>query len=153
MRVSALLVVLLLGNYLWSAVGTWRGNYLEYSRIADERDRVKAENTLLNSKLRTLDKEQRELTRVVALSAGEAEVLAKLAALTSILPSNVMVSSLRWSESSLDLMLQSEAENLDLPALLRKLPYWKIAQLQQRRMGDTVTMITLKLQPAREEAK
>jgi len=90
---------------------------------------------------------------VVGLNAGESEALAKLAALTSILPSNVMVSSLRWSESSLDLMLQSEAENLDLPSLLRRLPYWKISQLQQRRMGDTVTMITLKLIPAGETSK
>ena len=67
---------------------------------------------------------------------------------SDLLPANVMVSSLRWSETSLDLMLQSEAENLDLPALLRRLPYWKVGQLQQRRMGDTVSMITLKLVPA-----
>lgn len=90
---------------------------------------------------------------MVSLAAGEPDVLPKLAALTSILPSNVMVSSLRWSESSVDLMLQSEADNLDLPSLFRRIPYWKIGQLQQRRMGDTVTMITLKLVPAGEASK
>lgn len=153
LRVTVLLALLLAVNYLWSAVGAWSGNFQAYSRIAAERDRLKTENASLARKVRTQEKEQRELARVVGLSAGEAEVLAKLAALTSILPSNVMVSSLRWSESSLDLMLQSEAENLDLPGLLRRLPYWKISQLQQRRMGDTVTMITLKLVPAGETSK
>lgn len=153
LRVCVLLALLLVANYLWAAFGAWNENYRAFSRVAAERDRIKAENTMLNHKIRTQEKEQRELTRSVGLSAGEPEVLAKLAALTSILPSNVMVSSLRWSESSLDLMLQSEADNLDLPALLRRLPYWKIGQLQQRRMGDTVTMITLKLVPAGETAK
>ncbi len=150
LRITALLVALLALNYLWMAAGGWRSNYSEYSQLADERDRLKTENTQLNSRLKAQEKEQRELSRVVNLRAGEPDVLAKLAALTAILPSNVLVSSLRWSESSLDLMLQSEAENLDLPALLRRLPYWKVSQLQQRRMGDTVTMITLKLVSAEE---
>ena len=87
------------------------------------------------------------------LKAGEPDVIEKLAVLTELLPSNAMVSSLRWSESSVDLMIQSEAENLDLPALLRRVPYWKVGQLQQRRMGDTVTMITLKLVPNEEAAR
>lgn len=148
LRITVLLAFLLAANYLWSAGGSWLDNYRTYSRIAAERDRLSTENASFNRRIRTMEKEQRELTRVVGLAAGESRVLAKLAALTSILPSNVMVSSLRWSETSLDLMLQSEAENLDLPALLRRLPYWKISQLQQRRMGDTVSMITLKLVPA-----
>jgi len=153
LRVTVLLVILLAVNYLWSAGGAWSENFHAYSRIAAERDRLKMENASLSRRVRTQEKEQRELVRVVGISAGEADVLAKLAALTSILPSNAMVSSLRWSESSLDLMLQSEAENLDLPSLLRRLPYWKISQLQQRRMGDTVTMITLKLVPVGETSK
>ena len=153
LRITALLVLLIAGNYLWSAAGSYRQNYQTFSRLAGERDRIKAENSSLTAKLRSFEKEQRELNRVVSLAAGEPDVLPKLAALTSILPSNVMVSSLRWSESSVDLMLQSEADNLDLPSLFRRIPYWKIGQLQQRRMGDTVTMITLKLVPAGEASK
>ena len=148
LRITALLALLLAANYLWSAGGAWFDNYRAYSRLAAERDRLVSENASFNRRIRTMEKEQRELIRAVGLAAGEPEVLAKLAALTSVLPANVMVSSLRWSETSLDLMLQSEAENLDLPALLRRLPYWKVGQLQQRRMGDTVSMITLKLVPA-----
>ena len=151
--VTALLAGLLLVNYLWMAAGAWHDNFERFRRIDSERARLQTENAQLARRARILEKEQRELTRVVNSSAGEADVLAKLAALTSILPSNVMVSSLRWSESSLDLMLQSEAENLDLAALFRRLPYWKVSQLQQRRMGDTVTMVTVKLVPAGKGTK
>ena len=153
LRITALLVILLIASYAWSAAGSIRENYHAYRTAVAERDRIKRENTTLSSRLKATEKEQRELSRVVNLKAGEPEVIEKLAVLTELLPSNAMVSSLRWSESSVDLMIQSEAENLDLPALLRRVPYWKVGQLQQRRMGDTVTMITLKLVPNEEAAR
>lgn len=153
LRITALLAVLLVVNYAWSAAGSYRENYLAHKTAVEERDQIKYENTALSVKLKGMEKEQRELARVVNLKAGEPEVVEKLAVLTELLPSNAMVSSLRWSESSVDLVIQSEAENLDLPSLLRRVPYWKIGQLQQRRMGDTVTMITLKLLPNEEAAK
>ena len=153
LRITALLVILLAAVYIWSAAGGIRENYLAHRAAVAERDRIKRENTTLTSKLKASEKEQRELARVVNLKAGEPEVIEKLAMLTELLPSNAMVSSLRWSESSVDLMIQSEAENLDLPSLLRRVPYWKVGQLQQRRMGDTVTMITLKLVPNEEAEK
>lgn len=151
--ITALLAILIAGNACWSAADRFMGNYRAFRNLTAERNRIKAENSSLTAKLRSMEKEQRELNRVVSLSAGEADVLPKLAALTSILPPNVMVSSLRWSESSVDLMLQSEADTLDLPSLFHRIPYWKIGQLQQRRMGDTVTMITLKLVPVGKESK
>ena len=153
LRITALLAILLVANYVWSAAGGIRENYVAHRAAVAERDRIKRENTTLTSKLKALEKEQRELARIVNLEAGEPEVIEKLAVLTELLPTNAMVSSLRWSESSVDLMIQSAAENLDLPSLLRRVPYWKVGQLQQRRMGDTVTMITLKLVPNEEAAK
>lgn len=153
LRITALLVILLIASYAWSAAGSIRENYHAYRTAVAERDRIKREKTTLSSRLKATEKEQRELSRVVNLKAGEPDVIEKLAVLTELLPSNAMVSSLRWSESSVDLMIQSEAENLDLPALLRRVPYWKVGQLQQRRMGDTVTMITLKLVPNEEAAR
>ena len=39
------------------------------------------------------------------------------------------------------------------PATIITADLWKVGQLQQRRMGDTVTMITLKLVPNEEAAR
>ncbi|MDR0933179.1 MAG: hypothetical protein LBM70_09210 [Victivallales bacterium] len=153
LHVTVLLVLLLIVNYAWFAVGDYRQNYIKHKSMITERDRLKYENSTLTTTLKKNDKEQRELTRLVNLKVGESDVIGKLAVLTGILPPNAMVSSLRWSESSLDLVIQCEDESLDLPSLLRRVPYWKIDQLQQRRMGDVVTMSTLKLIPNPEAAK
>ena len=77
------------------------------------------------------------------------DVLETFALISKILPRTVMVSSLRWSDSGIDLVMQSEEGNLDVPAILRPLAAWKIGQLQQRQSGDrAVTAVTVKLIPA-----
>ena len=80
------------------------------------------------------------------------ELKGKLADISNVLPPNILVTSLRWNESGVELQMQSSAAQSNISEAIRKLPYWKIGQLQQRRWGNsTSTMITLKLVPA--EAK
>lgn len=153
LRITALLGILLAGAYLWSWGGVWSSEYRNFRAVVEERNNIRAENTRHQARLKVMDKEQKELARVVNLKAGEPKVVEKIATLTGLLPSNVMVSSFRLAEGSLDLVLMSEAESLDLPALLKRVPYWKIGQLQQRRMGDSANSITLKLVPAEEGKK
>ncbi len=153
LRLTGILLAALAGFYIWSMSGGWVNGYRAYREAVSERDSLKAENDRTQTALRRMEKELRELNRVVNLSAGEEDVVGKLALLTGLLPSNVLVSSLRWSEGSIDLILQTEAENFDAAALFRRIPGWKIGQLQQRRQGDTVNVITLKLVPAEGGAK
>ena len=69
----------------------------------------------------------------------------KLYDLTTFLPSGVMISSMRWSDSGLDLTMFSE-ENSAISEIFRtKFPYWKLANIQQRNFGSAATMITVKL--------
>ena len=147
LRLTALLLVLLFGNFLW---GKWQ-NYAkwrsEYRQLTSETAGLVQKTDVLQSRLRGMDKELKELTRVVDLKAGELEVVDKLAALSTVLPSDMMVSGLRWSEKSLELQLQTEAENPDLAAILRPLTFWRIEQLQQRRINDSVIAVTLSLTP------
>lgn len=154
LRFTALLCILLPLALLWNSSGSLMQRYRNHHALTEEATTLRQENQTLRSRLKAMDKEQKELQRISQLSAGEHEVIRKLADFTMLLPSNVMVSSLRWSEGSLDLMLQSEAENLDLASLVKKLKYWKISQLQQRRWGSSgATMITLKLTAAEESDK
>lgn len=63
-----------------------------------------------------------------------------------------MVMNLRWTDSSVDLTMRSEAESLNVPEMLRPLKFWKMEQIQQRRRNNDVTsMIMLKLVPAEEK--
>ena len=83
------------------------------------------------------------------MKSGENELPGKLADLSSVLPENALVTSLRWSESGVDLQIQTVADQNKISTAVRQLPYWKVGQLQQRRWGNSnSTMITLKLVPA-----
>ena len=77
-----------------------------------------------------------------------------VALLCNALPGTVLVSTLRWSENSVDMTLQCEDAKLDLPRIINPLGYWKIGQLQQRQGGDSaVATINLKLVPKSTEVK
>ena len=88
----------------------------------------------------------------MSLRAGETELPGKLADLSAVIPSDVLVTSLRWNESGAELQMQCQENQTNIAGILRALPYWKIAQLQQRSWGDAEnSMITLKLVPAEEK--
>lgn len=152
LKIMAVLLGLLAFGLIWDHGGRLVRESQELGRLTAERNNLDQQRRKLKAVLKGKEKEQKELLRVLNQKPGETEVLERLAALSKILPSNVMVQSLRWSDSSVDLMLRSEAENLNLPQLLKPLTYWKIAQLQERRRNNDVTSsITLKLVPTGEE--
>ena len=152
LKIMAVLLGLLAFGMIWDHGGRLIKESQEMGRLTAERNNLDQQRRKLKAQLKVREKEQKELVRVLNQKPGENDVIGRLAALSRILPSNVMVQSLRWSDSSVDLMLRSEAENLNLPQLLKPLTYWKIAQLQERRRNNDVTSsITLKLVPTGEE--
>ena len=149
LKIMAVLLGLLAFGLIWEHGGNLIRASQELGRLEAERANLNRQIRNLRTKLKAGEKEQKELARVLNQKPEENQVLSRLADLSRILPNNVMVQSLRWSDTSVDLMLRSEAENLDLPQLLKQLPYWKIGQLQERRRNNDVTRtITLKLVPA-----
>lgn len=151
LKLLALLLALLAGGLIWEHGGNLIRASQEQGRLQAERANLDHQVRKLRSQLKAGEKEQKELTRVLNQKPGENNIIGRLADLSGILPNNVMVQSLRWTDSSVDLTLRSEAENLNLPQLFKPLTYWKIAQLQERRRNNDVTRnITLKLIPAGE---
>ena len=152
LKIMAVLLGLLAFGLVWEHGGNLIRAGQEQGRLAAERANLDQQVRRLRSQLKTGEKEQKELARVLNQKPGENNLIARLADLSALLPENVMVQSLRWTDNAVDLTLRSEAENLNLPQLLKPLTYWKIAQLQERRRNNDVTRsITLKLVPAGEQ--
>ena len=148
-RTTVILAILLVLSLLWSKGGSWKNNYKEMRSVTKDIQKLMRENTETKRKLKMKEKGQKELNRILNLKAGENELPGKLADLSSVLPDNALVTNLRWSENSVDLQIQTVADQNKISAAVRQLPYWKVGQLQQRRWGNsTSTMITLKLIPA-----
>ena len=61
---------------------------------------------------------------------------------------------MRWNDAGVDLQLQSENANINLPELIKPLSFWKIGHLQQRQMWNSdVTSINLRLVPNTDNEK
>ena len=149
LKIMAVLLGLLAFGLVWEHGGNLIRSSQEQGRLEAERANLEQQIRKLKSRLKAGEKEQKELTRVLNQKPAGNDLIKRLADFSNLLPNNVMVQSLRWTDTSVDLMLRSEAENLNLPQLLKPLTYWKVAQLQERRRNNDVTRnITLKLVPA-----
>lgn len=152
--VTILLLIMLALNGLWHLSRTWGADYRKYRSLQSENRKLKRDIDSARRSSKRLLKEQKEMERVIAAGTGDPDVIAKFAILCNALPGNVLVSSLRWSENSVDMVLQCEDAKLDLPRIINPLGYWKIGQLQQRQGGDSaVATINLKLVPKSTEVK
>ena len=152
--VTVLLLILIGVNGLWHLSRTWGADYRKYQALQSENRKLKRDIDSARRSSKRLLKEQKEMERVIAAGTGDPDVIAKFAILCNALPGNVLVSSIRWSENSVDMVLQREDAKLDLPRIINPLGYWKIGQLQQRQGGDSaVATINLKLIPKSTEVK
>lgn len=155
LRVTACLLVCLAGYFLWKFGRAQYSLHQEITSVKQELQKFERGKIDLQSRIKKLSKEIKERQMQISFRSGERELLGKLAAFSEVLPENVMVNSLRWNENTVDFVLQSEAEFLDLATLLQPLTFWKIDQLQQRRMGNAAAFITLRVSDvsAGQEAK
>ena len=150
--VSAILGVLLLVVAGWRFLLAYGGDIAEYRELTAKSRKIKSAISEMKLASKRSSKELKEMVRVVGTSVGEAEVLGELALISEILPSDVMVSSIRWSDMDIDMVLQCENDRLDMAALIQPLRRWKIVQLQLRQNGDSaVATITVKLAPLDKE--
>ena len=152
LTITVLLALLLGGIHLKDVCREKIRIAQEYATLQNERDNYKRKNAKLRAEQKKAEKENRDLQKILQLDPGDSRLLLRLADLTAALPSDALVTSLRFNGDSADLVLQSESNLSNLPNMLRSIPYWKVAQLQQRSMGDTITMTMLKL-VSTEESK
>ena len=152
LRITLILLVLLILNIFWSCAGNWKGDFSRMRSLKREANQLRQENSELKRKLKSKEKSQKELVRLLNLRAGETDLPGKLADISKVIPQNVLVTSMRWTENGVELQMQTTEEQPNISGAIRTLPYWKISQLQQRRWGNSdSSMITLKLVPAEEK--
>lgn len=150
LALTVLLILVLAGIHLKGVAYEATARSKEYSTLVKERDNYRRKSSRLRTSLKKEEKECRELQRVLQLEEGDRETLTRLEDLTTSLPSDMLVTSLRFNGTTADLTLQSESASANLPSALKTIRYWKIAQLQQRTMGENLTMTVLKLVPVEE---
>ncbi|MEG1980354.1 MAG: hypothetical protein RR060_06480, partial [Victivallaceae bacterium] len=148
--ISLLLLTVIIGGGAWDFIVSRKKSYESYRLISNELRRYNAQANDFRTKLKNADKESKELARVLKMSNGEEQLLPKLADLSEALPSDVLITGISYSDPSYTLVLQTESESVNPAQIFKNLTYWKIAQVQQRRLDDSLSMITVRLTPAGE---
>ncbi len=150
---AALLTICLIGTFAVRGFGhlhNFRVRYLELKqRAADLEDRT----AKIKRQLAAKDKEFKEIKRVLDLDPGDHEILTRLATLSEKLPREAQLTNFRAADGNIDLTLTTSQSNLDAATPLRREAGYKISRLQQRRMGDTMTVITMQVSPQPMEVK
>lgn len=145
LRLAVILLLLLTGMWCWNAGGRILAFHSEYSAITSRTASYKSRTTEIQRRLRRRDKELKEMNRVLEQNFGDREIPVTLAHIAGAIPSDVLVSNFRMTDTGVDLTLHTTRENLDIGAALRKISGFKVSTLQSRRMNDTLSMITVKL--------
>ena len=83
----------------------------------------------------------------VNLDLTHGSVTGKLIAFT--MP--ILASNVRLNESGIDLTLHTNMEDVDLAGALRRFPAFKVGTLQNRKVSDTLSVITLRLRRNQEK--
>ncbi len=127
------------------------GYHREYSRLRDGAAALKTKTAAQQRRLSSRSKELKEMNRILDMNLDQRALIPLIGQLCAALPDNVLVTRLQLSENSIDIAMNTVQENLDLAESLRRIAGFKVANLQNRKVNDTLSMITLKLN--RQEAK
>lgn len=149
LRLTALLLAALIAVVAWRFGRERWHDFREYRKVAAEINALKSQTQQMKNFIARTAKEQKEIAKVLNSGTCKREVLRDLAAVSKLLPPNVMLSDFRWSESEIALTLQSENENLDLSEVFAPFRGWKVSDVQHRNARQsTITVINAKLVPA-----
>jgi len=143
-RVMVVLLVLYLGLLGWDFLRAHFSTLQRYRSVKNELDATRDRVAKLQRKLKSGEKEQKDLTRIAELKIGDRTVIGYLALLSEKLPDDVMVSSLRWNDGVVDLVLQTESE-IDLVAFFNRLSGFKVLSASQRTNNNNLTFANVKL--------
>ena len=149
LQLTAVLLIALVAVSTWNfSRGRWQ-DFKSYREVSEEIAEVKRKTETMQATLRRSAKEQKDIAKVLGGGACTNDIIGQFFALSKLLPQDVMLTDLRWSETGIDIVLQSESENLDLPGVLRPLSNWKVTDINQRQgRFSATTTVTAKLVPA-----
>ena len=149
LRLTALLGAVLAALLLFQFVRVRWADFQEYRKCVAEAASLKSQTALMKKTITKSAKEKKEMEKVLGSGANGRGVLSDLAAISRLLPKDVMLSDFRWNENEIALTLQSENENLDLSEVFSPLRRWKVSDVQHRNARQSaITVINAKLIPA-----
>lgn len=146
LTVTAILLLLIIGAWAAGVINRANREFHDFNILKNENTQLKQKISNHRKQHKKKVKELKEKNKVLTTKVGERQLMQKFAVLANALPGNVLVSSMRWSDTGVDVVMWCENENLNLPALLSPLGLWKVEVPRQNSPRDSaVSTIILRL--------
>lgn len=146
LKITAVLAMLLIVTIGWNIGRKQYAAYSSFSKLKSQAEDYRRKAGAIQREVKRSLKFQKEMTRVLGQQSGDLDIVSQFATLSRVLPQTAMLSWIRWSEGSIDLMLQCEEDGVNYSTVFKHFKGWKIDQLQQRQGGGgAVTVTTVKL--------
>ena len=146
LRLMVMLAVLLIGVNVFRYAGSFFSDYSEYRKLSARVVNQRAKVQDMRKKLKTGEKQLKELQRMAELKLGSRECMGYLGYLSEKLPGDVWLSNFRWNEGSVDLNMQTTSPDLDLVSFFNRLAGFKVLSASQRSNPmNTFTTANVKL--------
>ena len=126
-----MLAIILVITILLGSFPSWQSKRQEYLKLTSEIQKLKNSTNAAKRRAKTSSRIQKERQRVVTYPLGDQHIISTLSQLSTSIPESMVVTSLSWTDSSINLTLNGTGE--DLAERLRNMKDWKTAQLNQRR--------------------
>ena len=118
--------------------------YQKFSALVNERNAIRKDTDKIKKEVNAGNKLRKELEKNSTISAGDSVLLSKLYDLSLSLPEDALVTSFRFNDGNLDLVIQTQNRNIDLSQRMH-FSYWRIARLNQRIVSDTIVTFNVSL--------
>lgn len=128
---TIVLAIILVITILLGSFPSWQSKRQEYLKLTSEIQKLKNSTNAAKRRAKTSSRIQKERQRVVTYPLGDQHIISTLSQLSTSIPESMVVTSLSWTDSSINLTLNGTGE--DLAERLRNMKDWKTAQLNQRR--------------------
>lgn len=100
-----------------------------YRQTAGEIQILEQNIQQLKRRIRNAEKDDREYTKILETSHGEDDLLPLIAALSAVIPPDILVTDLKINEKTWDIICLTENENTELSGIFRNIPGFKLKDL------------------------
>lgn len=141
---SIFLLLILFPLLIWNFASSAMDRYAAYASTNAEIKSLRNKTQKMTRQQKTMEKNQKELQKVLNIAPGEKDLLNLLMQISQIIPENVRVTRFQQTENDIRLEFQSAAVNMNFTEVLSPLKRWKVANVSQRQ-ANNISIVNLTL--------
>ena len=128
---------------LWGNLAEKAG---EYRKLSGKIESLEQEITRTKRKIKSSEKDDKDFQKILESVHGEDKLLQRMTRISAVIPGDVLLSDLKINENTWDINCLTESTEIDLAGTFRRIPGFKLKNIEQRPTRQEMTSITVRLE-------